>query len=138
MQRTQTGALTADSCGASFITRDTAIPQSPAVKEMEGMGKKSIGVTAPERRRPGFRAILTSSDFSVLQGTHPSSWWMGDASLICFEQRFPFRDRDGQQDAQHVQSNGAGRTLQHDGKQLPGNAIFYSAHSLQNYSLSVL
>lgn len=63
---------------------------------------------------------------------------MGDASLICFEQRFPFRDRDGQQDAQHVQSNGAGRTLQHDGKQLLGNAIFYSAHSLQNYSLSVL
>lgn len=32
----------------------------------------------------------------------------------------------------------AGRALQHGGKQLGGNAIFYSAQSLQNYSLSVL
>lgn len=54
------------------------------------------------------------------------------------EQRFPFMGSDGREDAQHVQSNGAGRALQHDGKQLGGNVIFYSAHSLQNYSFSVL
>lgn len=52
------------------------------------------------------------------------------------EQRFPFMDSDGHERKLSMCSLKASlRALQHDGKQLGENAIFYSAQSLQNYSL---
>lgn len=79
-------------------------------------------------------------------------WWIGDAdgpssalSSDRDEQRFPFMDSDDHERMLSTCSpmvlalvRSAGRALQHGGKQLGGNAVFYSAQSLQNYSLSVL